>query len=159
MAGLDEEIRKQVEKGGAFVSESLEAVSEWMGTPSDSLRKTLDKYNQYCDQHYDEVFVKDPQYLQALRTPPFHAIRAGGAVLGTTGGIKINEKMEVLNRAGDTIPGLYAAGADTGGWESDTYCAVLPGSAFAFAMNSGRIAAENASSYIRGKRGKKEGVS
>ena len=152
MDGLDEEIRKQVEKGGAFISESLEAVSEWIGAPTDSLRKTVDTYNRYCDRHYDELFVKDSQYLQAIRTPPFYAIRAGGAVLVTTGGIKINDKMEVLNTSGDSIPGLYAAGTDTGGWESDTYCAVLPGSAFAFAMNSGRIAAENASEYVRGKK-------
>ena len=151
MVGLDEAFRKQVEKGGAFVSESLEEISKWIGAPSDSLRKTVDEYNKSCDQHYDELFVKDPQYLQALRTPPFYAIRAGGAVLGTTGGIKINNKMEVLDKAGDPIPGLYAAGADTGGWESDTYCAVLPGSAFAFAMNSGRIAAENASDYVHAK--------
>lgn len=159
MSDLDDEIRKQVEKGGAFVSESWEAVSEWIGAPSDALRNTVNEYNKSCDQHYDEVFVKDPQYLQALRTPPFYAIRAGGAVLGTTGGIKINEKMEVLNTDGDPIPGLYAAGADTGGWESDTYCAILPGSAFAFAMNSGRIAAENASEYIHSEGNKKEGAS
>jgi fumarate reductase flavoprotein subunit len=67
------------------------------------------------------------------------------------GGIKINHRMEVLDKEGDAIPGLYAVGADTGGWESDTYCAVLAGSAFGFAMNSGRIAAENASDYVHGK--------
>ena len=151
MEGLDEEFRKQVDKGGAFVSESLEEISQWIGVPPDVLRKTVDEYNEYCDRGYDEVFVKDRQYLQALRTPPFYAIIFSGAYLVTTGGIKINEKMEVLDKEGDPIPGLYAVGSDTGGWESDTYCAVLPGSAFSFAMNSGRIAAENASDYIQEK--------
>jgi fumarate reductase flavoprotein subunit len=56
--------------------------------------------------------------------------------------------MEVLNQQGNPIPGLYAGGIDTGGWESDTYCLTLSGSAFAFALNSGRIAAENASTYV-----------
>ena len=111
----------------------------------------MDEYNEFCDCRYDEVFVKDPQYLRALRTPPYYVIRFSGALLVTTGGIKINHKMEVLDREGDPIPGLYAAGTDTGGWESDTYCAVLPGSAFGFAMNSGRIAAESASDYIQRK--------
>jgi fumarate reductase flavoprotein subunit len=67
------------------------------------------------------------------------------------GGIKINYKMEVLNKEGNSIPGLYAVGADTGGWESDTYCVISLGSAFGFAMNSGCIAAENASDYVHGK--------
>jgi fumarate reductase flavoprotein subunit len=58
--------------------------------------------------------------------------------------------MEVLDKEENPIPGLYAVGADTGGWESDTYCAILLGSAFGFAMNSGRIAAENASDYVHG---------
>ena len=67
--------------------------------------------------------------------------------LGTIGGIKINHHMEVLNRQDDPIPGLYAVGAGTGGWESDTYCLELSGSAFGFALNSGRIAGENAVLY------------
>ena len=152
MEGLDKEFSKNIEKGGALKSESLEEISEWIGAPKDALRKTVDEYNVSCDRRYDEIFVKDPQYLQALRTPPFYAIKFSGALLGTMGGIKINYKMEVLNKEDDPIPGLYAVGADTGGWESDTYCAVLAGSAFGFAMNSGRIAAENASDYIQGKR-------
>jgi fumarate reductase flavoprotein subunit len=151
MEGLDKELNKHIEKEGAFKSESLEEISEWIGAPRDALRKTVDEYNAFCDRRYDEIFVKDTQYLQALRTPPFYAIKFSGALLGTMGGIKINYKMEVLNKEDDPIPGLYAVGADTGGWESDTYCAVLSGSAFGFAMNSGRIAAENASDFILGK--------
>jgi glycine/D-amino acid oxidase-like deaminating enzyme len=45
--------------------------------------------------------------------------------------------------------GLYAAGVDTGGWESTTYCAILSGSTLGFAINSGRIAAENAVKKFR----------
>jgi fumarate reductase flavoprotein subunit len=61
--------------------------------------------------------------------------------------------MEVLDNNGDSIPGLYAAGNDAGGWESDTYCYVLSGTALAFAINSARIAGENAAGYIQIKRG------
>ena len=55
--------------------------------------------------------------------------------------------MEVLDKNSNPIPGLYAAGSDTGGWESDTYNAVLSGTTFGFAINSGRIAAENATTF------------
>ena len=60
----------------------------------------------------------------------------------------LNENMEVLNNKDDPIPGLYAAGVDTGGWVSDTYSSILPGTAFGFALNSGRIAGENVVKYV-----------
>ena len=150
LEGLDKEIEKQIQKGGAIRSESIEQISEWIGARRGALGKTLEEYNTFCERRYDETFVKDPQYLHPIEQPPFYAIRSSGAFLGTMGGIKINYKMEVLNKEGDAIPGLYAAGADTGGWESDTYCAALPGSSFGFALNSGRIAAENAADFVRG---------
>jgi fumarate reductase flavoprotein subunit len=56
--------------------------------------------------------------------------------------------MEVLDQKNHPIPGLYAGGIDTGGWESDTYGLILSGSAFGFAINSGRIAGENAVKYV-----------
>jgi fumarate reductase flavoprotein subunit len=56
--------------------------------------------------------------------------------------------MEVLDHQFKTIPGLYAAGSDTGGWESDTYNVVLSGSTLGFAINSGRIAGENAARFV-----------
>jgi fumarate reductase flavoprotein subunit len=151
MEDLDKEFEKQIKKGGVFVSESLEEISEWIGAPREALKRTVDEYNEFCDRRYDDIFVKDPQYLQAIRTPPFYAIRCRGALISTMGGIKINHKMEVLDKEDNAISGLYAAGIDTGGWESDTYCAVLAGSAFGFALNSGRIAAESASTYVREK--------
>ncbi len=65
------------------------------------------------------------------------------------GGLKINEQMEVLNQQDDPIPGLYAAGVDTGGWTCDTYCADLPGTAFGYALNSGRIAGESIARFLQ----------
>jgi fumarate reductase flavoprotein subunit len=56
--------------------------------------------------------------------------------------------MEVLDTRDNPIPGLYAAGVDTGGWTSDTYCAALPGTAFGWAINSGRMAGESARNFL-----------
>jgi fumarate reductase flavoprotein subunit len=71
----------------------------------------------------------------------------------TFGGIKVNERMEVLNKEQDVIPGLYAAGNDANIMYGDTpdYNHLkLAGSACGFALNSGRIAGENAARYIAG---------
>ncbi|MFH1652380.1 MAG: FAD-binding protein, partial [Chloroflexota bacterium] len=98
-----------------------------------------------------EIFNKKPQYLVDLHNPPFYAARCSPRLLCTIGGIKINRRMEVLDNRSNPIPGLYAAGVDAGGWESDTYCTTLSGGAFGFAINSGRIAGENAAGYCRGR--------
>ena len=66
-------------------------------------------------------------------------------------GIKINENMEALDAEDCPIPGLYAAGVTTGAWESESYCYRLTGHLVGFALNSGRIAGENAVRYISGK--------
>ena len=57
--------------------------------------------------------------------------------------------MEVLDKQDRPISGLYAAGVDTGGWVSETYFIKLSGYAFGYAVNSGRIAGENAARFIR----------
>ena len=122
-----------------------------MGLAPDSLMATIDEYNELCDGGHDAMFFKDPKFLLPLRNPPFYALKCHQGFHGTVGGIKINHRMEVLNKSDLPIPGLFAAGADTGGWEGDTYCLKLSGSAFAFALSSGRIAGENALNYATGK--------
>lgn len=59
--------------------------------------------------------------------------------------------MEVLDKQDNPIPGLYAAGVEAGGTDSDTYNANLSGHSFGFTINSGRIAGENAVKYASGK--------
>ena len=75
-------------------------------------------------------------------------IRCESSFLSTIGGIRVNEKMEVIDTAGRAIPGLYAGGVDVGGWEIGSYNCVLSGSCAGFAINSGRIAGENLSTYL-----------
>jgi fumarate reductase flavoprotein subunit len=49
---------------------------------------------------------------------------------GSLGAIKINYKIEVLNKAYELIPGLYAAGVDANSIYADTYVFLLPGNTF-----------------------------
>jgi fumarate reductase flavoprotein subunit len=85
-----------------------------------------------------------------LLTPPFFAVKGTPHFLDTLGGIRINEYMQVLSPENAFIPGLFAAGVITSGWEGDVYCSDLNGSAFGYAINSGRIAGENAAAFIQG---------
>jgi len=142
-AWLDD-LQREVKKGRTKIADSLDEMANWMGVDSRVLKATIEDYNTACEHSYDPIYGKDRVYLKPLRTPPYYAIRCYPGLLTTIGGIKINEHMEVLDKKDNPIWGLYAAGVDTGGWESETYCCVLSGSAFGFAINSGRIAGENA---------------
>ena len=92
---------------------------------------------------------KKPEYLKALRNPPYYAAKCYPWHLGSIGGIKVNERMEVLNKDRQWIRGLYACGSDTGGWSGPTYNRFLAGAGASFAINSGLIAGENAAHYLR----------
>jgi len=130
--------------------ETIEEIAEWMGADPGVLSTTIEEYNHACDRGYDPLFGKQRRHLQALRTPPFYAIRWHPTFPNTIGGIKVNEYMEVLNEQDEPIPGVYAAGVDTGGWISETYFIKLSGFALGYAVNSGRIAGENAALFAMG---------
>jgi fumarate reductase flavoprotein subunit len=136
----------------AKIANSWKEIAVWIGCDPQVLQSTIDEYNEGCNRGHDAIFAKDQRYLMPLLTPPFYAFKCGSGIMNTLGGIKINEKMEVLNQDDLPIPGLYAGGNDAGGWTSDTYCTAQPGSAFGFALNSGRIAGESASEYANGKK-------
>ena len=149
MTKLDEEIEETRKHGEIMVSDSMDEIAEWMGLEPDGLKNTVNKYNEDCDKGYDSAFAKDPKFLLPICNPPYYALKCHQGFHGTVGGIKINHNMEVVDKKDEPIPGLYAVGSDTGGWEGDTYCLVLSGSTFAFAITSGRIAGEKALEFIK----------
>jgi fumarate reductase flavoprotein subunit len=142
------ELQLEAKKGTVKISDSWDEIARWMGVDPKVLKATIKEYNQVCDYGYDPIFGKDRVYLKPLRTPPYYAMRSAPGMLTTMGGLKINEHMEVIDQQDNPIPGLYAGGNDTGGWVSDTYNINLAGSTFGFAINSGRIAGENAAKYV-----------
>jgi fumarate reductase flavoprotein subunit len=71
-------------------------------------------------------------------------------MLGTLGGIRVNERLEAVNQDRKPIPGLYAAGYDAGGLYGDSY-PVTEGLTLGFAFNSGRIAGYSARDYLHAR--------
>lgn len=145
---IDTLLKLAVDKGDVIIASSLDELANWIGCKPDVLRSTIDEYNEFCTKGHDDWFAKNPEYLLPFKKAPYYAIKCGTRILGSLGGLKINHKMEVLNKKDDPIPGLYAAGIDTGGWEIETYNQFLMGTTFSFALNSGRIAGENAAKYV-----------
>ena len=112
------------------------------------LEAIVKEYNLFCEKGHDELFAKDRQYVRNLKEPKFYAMRCVTMTLGSLGGIRINHMTEVLDKQERVIPGLYAAGNDASGMYGDSYNIYLSGTTLGFAVNSGRIAGENAFRYI-----------
>ena len=151
LTDLHREIQAALDNGSkeVFVADSLEELAQQIGADPAVLRATVDEYNRYCAQGHDELFAKDRRFLRPLLGPRFYAVRGRAVFLGTMGGIKVNEKLEVVDKKDMPIPGLYAGGFDAGGMYGDSYpIKSSSGLASAFALNSGRIAGRSALQYI-----------
>jgi fumarate reductase flavoprotein subunit len=150
-ASIDEKLREAKAKGyqHLFIADSLEDLCAQTGIDLKGLRKTVAEYNKACETGHDNVFEKNPKYLHPVKTPKFYAARYFPSAYGTLGGIKINYKAEVLDKNQRVIPGLYAGGVDANTLYGDSYTRFLYGNTQGFALNSGRIAAENALEYIK----------
>jgi fumarate reductase flavoprotein subunit len=147
---LDDSIREVQATGYKFLfmADSLADLCRQTGIDRDGLTKTLAEYNQMCAAGKDDFFYKSPEYLKPITGPKFYAGKMVTGDYGTAGGIKTNYKMEVLTPEFRVIPGLYAAGNDANNMYDNSYT-VLAGNYIGFAVNSGRMAAENALDYIK----------
>jgi len=150
LRNFDVELKQILEQGDKdiFVADSLEELAGKTGINPEGLRKTVDEYNKFCETR-DELFNKRYTYLKLVKQPKFYAAKLFPGAYGSLGGIKINYRTEVLTKEHEVIPGLYAAGTDACSIYGDSYVFVLPGNTMGFALNSGRIAGENAVEYVK----------
>jgi fumarate reductase flavoprotein subunit len=145
---VEKELQRFSAEGKVKISRSLDEIAIWMGINPEVLKDTVEVYNSSCDHGHDMVFAKNPFFLMPLRNPPYYALRCGLGLTVTHGGVKINEHMEALDKEDEPIKGLYAAGVETGATDWDSYNMWLSGHSFGFAINSGRIAGEEAAKYV-----------
>ncbi|HUJ69128.1 MAG TPA: FAD-dependent oxidoreductase [Syntrophorhabdales bacterium] len=132
-----------------FVADSLPELAAKTGMDGEGLQKTVGEYNGFCEKGHDDVFNKSHRLLRPIKTPRFYAGRFLPGAYGSVGGIKINQRTEVLDKRWQVIPGLFAAGTDACSIYGDSYVFILPGNTMGFAINSGRIAGENAAAFAR----------
>lgn len=109
-------IEKCLKKGVVKSFDSIDSLAEEYNIPNESLKQTIEAYNQSvqtgADLLFDKPILKNAPEIQ---TPPYFAMRLWPKVHFTMGGIGISERAEVLDRDGNPIPHLFAAGEVTGG--------------------------------------------
>lgn len=107
---------EQYEKMGFVIQgDSIEALAKEIGVLADQLTATLDTWNSAVKNKKDAEFGRTTAMDNDLSGAPYYAIKIAPGIHYTMGGVKINTNTEVLNKDGQPIPGLFAAGELTGG--------------------------------------------
>ncbi|MBY0012978.1 flavocytochrome c [Paenibacillus typhae] len=107
---------EQYEKMGFVIQgDTVQALAEAMQVPADKLQATVDTWNTAVAGKQDAEFGRKTGMDHDLSAGPFYAIKIAPGIHYTMGGVKINTNTEVLNKDGQPIPGLFAAGEVTGG--------------------------------------------
>ena len=126
---------------------SIKELAEKLSIDAVALKYTVDEYNKAVLAKNDPEFERNPASMEhTLSKAPFYAIEVEPAVHHTMGGLKINPKAQVLNKSGQAIPGLFAAGEVTGGVHGAER---LGGNAVADICIFGKIAADSATEYSK----------
>ncbi len=103
----------------AAVGETWAEVEAELGFSPNTLAVTVDTYNRHAAEGRDPVWRKAAKWLKPLTEPPFAAmefdLNSSFFSYFTLGGLETRPTGEVLDLAGEPIPGLYAAGRATSG--------------------------------------------
>jgi fumarate reductase flavoprotein subunit len=126
-------------------ADTIEELATLIGVDPDALAQTVTEYNENCHAGYDKDWGKLPKYLDPIDDPPYVAVKAEAFFYCTSSGVKCNDKLEVLDKNWQPIPGLYAAG-NTVGWRLGSgYQMAIPGLCNAFALFHGYVAGKSSS--------------
>jgi len=144
---LEEALKVDAAKGILKIADTWDEMAAFIGAKPEVLKATIEQYNSYCDQGYDPDFLRDKNYLIPLHIPPYYALPQSESFHNTMGGIVVNRRMEVLNKKGNPIGGLYATGDVAGHCIAIAY--KYSGLGNTFALYSGEIAGDNAAAYVK----------
>jgi fumarate reductase flavoprotein subunit len=141
-------VQREVNGERARICQTVGELAERIGCSERTLQETIDRYNFHCERNYDNDFLKKPDYLMPVSTPPYYIFNGPGGIDTCVGGINVNYDLKVINPADKAIPGLYAAGVCCSNWLNGGYA--YYGSCLGFSLFSGQSAGTNAAKYSQG---------
>lgn len=112
--------------GTPVVADSLEALVARLPVDRGACLETLHEYNAAVEGGSFDPTIRDglrtkgldlpkSNWAQRLEVPPYVAYPCTGGITFTFGGVRINERAQVLSTSWAPIPGLYACGEMVGG--------------------------------------------
>ena len=138
---LQEWIDNNGSKSPIFASgKTIEEVCDTVGVDSIALKDTVERYNGFVENKKDEDFDRPSKALvNKIGEGPYYLVEQKPRYATTLGGLLINDNLQVINKSGQVINGLYAAGDAAGGVRGDTS---IPGADLGWAVTSGYLIGE-----------------
>lgn len=145
MTALNEGLERGIKAGYAFKADTIEELAQEIGVPIQNLVETVKDINAAADAGEDKMLGRPKEFLFKFSDHgPYYAMRGLRAFFQTLGGIRMNSKMQAMDKKGNVIPGLYAVGMDMGGLYDTSYDIKYPGFTSGFGMTGGLIAGRDA---------------
>ncbi|MEG1207248.1 MAG: flavocytochrome c [Angelakisella sp.] len=105
-------VQEGVDAGKIKIGNTIEELAVELGLDPAVVKETVDRYNSAIDNNTPDEVGKSVR--EKIDTAPFIATTNKPTVHHTMGGVQINTEAQVLDKAGNVISGLYAAGEVTG---------------------------------------------
>nr|WP_257702548.1 flavocytochrome c [Vagococcus luciliae] len=148
-AGVKERVKaiNFYEKQGFVKSaDSIEALAKEIDMDGKTLDTTVTDWNKAVEAKSDKEFSRETGMDNELNKGPYYAIKIAPGIHYTMGGVKINDKTEVLNKDNQPITGLYAAGEVTGGLHGSNR---IGGNSVGDIIVFGRQAGEQSAKFVK----------
>jgi len=116
-----------------------------IGISAEVLLREVMEYNQAAENGKAgslPIPKTSAEHARPLKTPPFYAVLGQAGITSTFGGLRVNEKCQVISRSLRPIPGLYAAGVDIGNFSNYQYLGNLVLGAASGYVSGGNAAAQ-----------------
>ncbi|MFV0384436.1 FAD-dependent oxidoreductase [Paracoccus sp. (in: a-proteobacteria)] len=131
-----EDFRNAEAQGAVRTAPDAQALAGLLGLPADALDATLAGLSLGIDD-FGRDFAGKPRL-----TPPLCGVRVTGALFHTQGGLRVDDRARVLDRAGRPFPNLCAAGGAACGVSGDGDDGYLSGNGLLAAVVLGFLAGQ-----------------
>lgn len=134
--------------GACQRADSVSQLAKVIGCRAEALEGTLQAVAHSAAHATPDAFGR--RFQRALQAP-FTAIRVTGALFHTQGGLDIDAQCRVLDRRGEPLPNLCAAGGAARGVSGNAVWGYLSGNGLLSAIAGGAIAADTLSRQLQAR--------
>ena len=143
--GWNQEVEKMtqdahIKDGKVLVANTLEELAQKMKVPVDNFLKTVKRYNELYENKNDDDYGKRAVLLTPISTGPFYAGKLASTTLTMVGGIRTDSSLQVLDKEGKRVEGLYVVGSAAGEFFANDYPTICPGIGHGRCITFGRMA-------------------
>ena len=141
----DRYFQQEIEGGTIIPADTIEELASAVNIPADTLKASIERYNELAKAGKDEDFAKVSTRLFPVENPPFYVVPFGDSgMLVLIGGIDCDTSLHALDEEQNILEGLYVAGNTMGGRFLVDYPVTVAGASHSMAMSFGRLAGRNA---------------